>query len=345
MDSLAARVLGHVTVPCGTLVVGDMGYLYMWSGLELPRVADRGEERRVLDAMTNARDLAFVGVDAEKAARTLNLQSLTYLYDIPAHGVEALQTKLAQATAANHLYARIEETARVPHRERARRAAEVGGSDFLIFGVSFIAVGGIPRRRPLPVIGNLYDMGGPTGPRWANVELRASDQPVTETKQIGFVGVDMARLIFADADALGSWLHDEPIDGLADVVFWGRDAASAAEELGAPATDDGYGWVNLEVREAIAQAERVDKWRLAGNRRLNIDLRPHSHHFEVMSQVRATENQVGKLAVGGADMVGLMTSWGDGVFPVEVDRAVDGSLVAVRVQLGDDERAARIAAL
>ncbi|EDY53782.1 MULTISPECIES: hypothetical protein [Streptomyces] len=40
---------------------------------------------------------------------------------------------------------------------------------------------------------------------------------------LGVIGVDRAPVLFGDADALNSWQHEEPVDGLADV------SASAAE--------------------------------------------------------------------------------------------------------------------
>ena len=73
---------------------------------------------------------------------------------------------------------------------------------------------------------------------------------------VGTVGVDWARLAFADAQALGSWQHDSPIDGLADVAFWGRsqeDAALAhdAALLTTPGDAGTYGWADLPVAAAV----------------------------------------------------------------------------------------------
>jgi hypothetical protein len=46
-----------------------------------------------------------------------------------------------------------------------------------------------------------------------------SDEPVVGTCSLGKIGVDHARFVFADADALNAWIHDDPVGGLADVVF------------------------------------------------------------------------------------------------------------------------------
>ncbi|MFD3993379.1 hypothetical protein [Streptomyces sp. NPDC058583] len=37
-----------------------------------------------------------------------------------------------------------------------------------------------------------------------------------------------------DVDALSLWQHDEPVDGLADVAFWGAAAEEAAATFAAP---------------------------------------------------------------------------------------------------------------
>jgi hypothetical protein len=66
-----------------------------------------------------------------------------------------------------------------------------------------------------------------------------------------------------------------------------------------------------------------------------LDFRPHSHHWQVMRQVRASENETGTIDLGDARILFAMTSWGDGVFPAYADYDQDGSLVAVRVQLAE----------
>lgn len=53
-------------------------------------------------------------------------------------------------------------------------------------------------------------------------------------------------------------MKDDPIDGRADIVFWGRHEAEIAAEFGATCTgtpgDDHYGWLNLPVRDAYVKA-------------------------------------------------------------------------------------------
>lgn len=61
----------------------------------------------------------------------------------------------------------------------------------------------------------------------------------------------MARLLFADLTGLDLWRVDEPFDGLADVIFWGADAAALAAEAQAPELPgQAWGWEGLPVPDA-----------------------------------------------------------------------------------------------
>ena len=99
----------------------------------------------------------------------------------------------------------------VPHRERARRAIAEGDPGFLVHGVAVVAVGGLPTYRPLLVTADRTDDGD-----WAHIRVRVSSEAVVGTRALGGIGIDRARFVFADADALSAWEHDKPIDGLAE---------------------------------------------------------------------------------------------------------------------------------
>ena len=121
--------LGEVTVPSGTLIVTDMGYLGTWSGSNPPaHVPEQITDPVLRESIAAAQDFRVVGPDAEAAARALNLQSLTFVYDIPRHGVPSVSARFESAIKEHGLDARLEpEASRVPHRERARRAAAPEG--------------------------------------------------------------------------------------------------------------------------------------------------------------------------------------------------------------------------
>ena len=48
--------------------------------------------------------------------------------------------------------------------------------------------------------------------------------------------------------------------------------------------------------------------------------------------------EVGVLALAGARLLGLSTSWGDGLFPIWVDRDKAGGVIAIRLELGSEKR-------
>ncbi|MEU7907190.1 hypothetical protein [Actinoplanes sp. NPDC049118] len=156
------------------------------------------------------------------------------------------------------------------------------------------------------------------------------------------LGVDNARFVFADADALNSWEHSRPLDGLADLVLWGRDQEQVAAEFGAPrlgdSADVGYGWVDLPVREAYRRALAIEARRNEpGGPRFAFDFRPHSHHWQVMGPVGASDHEAGVIQVGGADLLMAMTSVGNGYFPVHLDVDAAGILVALRIDVAGED--------
>src|SRR4051812_47895474 len=126
--------LGTVTCPSGEFVVTDGGYLEMWSGVAPPEVPDMP-----------AVDFEVVGPDAVAAARSFDHQNGLTLYDIPEHGVAAFTAKFDAHCADAKLDASLRAfPARVPHRERVRRAIAGDEGDFIMYGVTVVTVGGLP---------------------------------------------------------------------------------------------------------------------------------------------------------------------------------------------------------
>jgi hypothetical protein len=61
----------------------------------------------------------------------------------------------------------------------------------------------------------------------------------------------------------------------------------------------------------------------------------------LLEQARRSVHGAGELELAGARLLLFFTSWGDGLYPVIVESSADGVPVAVRVQLGDEERRLR----
>jgi hypothetical protein len=190
----------------------------------------------------------------------------------------------------------------------------------------------VPADRALPIVGKRVGKGR-FADCWDHVAVRLGDGNVASSKKLGEAGVDFARLIWMDHGALDHWQHEDSLDGLADFVFWGRDAANLARAMGAAASKEGFGWMNLPVADAEAKAVEADTLKAANRWLLATDFRPHSHHFHALAAARKSPQGAGTIEVGGAKVCLLLTGWGDGVFPVYLD--VDGKRrpIQVRVQL------------
>jgi hypothetical protein len=335
--------LGEISCPSGVVV--DGGHLGLWSGERSPAEIDAAvfgiDDPAMVAEVLDSVDFAVVGPDASAAVRSFDRQPGVMLYDIPAPRAAELGTMFEEHCRAAGLDARLEALpSRETHAQRARRTAAEGGGSFLMFGVPVVVVGGVPRDRHLPVLASRVDFGDGVGPRWSEIEVRMSEAQAESSVLLGDIGVDWARVLFGDAEALNAWKHDEPVDGLADVAFWGAAADEAAEtfaasELGEPGEDGVRGWTGLPVAEAMEKARAVLRWKEETGRRMMVDFRPHSDHWQVMRQVRASEFEAGTVDIGDARLLCAMTSWGDGYFPVSVDLDASGAVVAVRVTFSE----------
>jgi len=198
----------------------------------------------------------------------------------------------------------------------------------------------VPRDRPLPVVGVAVGKGR-FADCWDHVAVvvgsgrggdRDGDAVVTSQK-LGEAGVDFARLVCMDHAALDAWEHEDSLDGRADIVFWGRDAGLLARSMSAPRTAEGHGWTDLPVADAEAKADEIARRKAANHWLLASDLRPHSHHYRALAAARQSPRGAGTLELAGTTMMLLFTTWGDGVFPIYLDRDAEDRPVQVRIQL------------
>ena len=333
--------LGEITCPSGVLVIIDMGYMRFWSGRRDPvPPVEEFTNPKTKTRIASTADYFIGGKDAAAVARLADLQSFHFIYDLPSDGVETVGAKIARLASEHGLDAHLErEARRIPHRERAQRAADLGGGDFVMEGPWVGAVGTLPSK-PLTVRGHRQDYGGNVGVRWAEVSIEVSRESVASSVQVGYVGVDYGLILLGDAEALGGWRHFEPLDGLYDVAFWGIVGEAVSGALAAPPLPDGWGWRDIGKDAAQQRMQQVRSWLGPDSPigRLALELRPHSHFFQVMEQIRPGAPEVGALDLDGAALLGLSTSWGDGLFPIWVDRDKAGAVVAIRLELGSEKR-------
>lgn len=325
------ELLGHVTCPSEKLIVVDMGLLGLWSHLDPPLLDDAAAPAETALVAKSCVDYQVIGPDFVAASQHFG-HTPGWLYDRPPGFVETFAAAMTEKGLTATVVATPE---RVPHRRRVDQVLAGGRNCGVVsfHGLSAPVIAGLPTSRELSVYGTRVGEGDYSR-CWRHIELEVGSSPRVTTEAVGDVMVDWARLAFVDADALGAWEHEASLDGQADFVFWGRDAASAAESSSAITLDGGqFGWVDLPVEKAVARGIAVEELRETRGLKFATDFRPHSHHYLMMAKVRAAKTESGTIVVGDSRMCGFMTTWGDGVFPVERDIDAGGNLVAVRIIL------------
>ncbi|MEQ1702910.1 MAG: DUF2185 domain-containing protein [Ilumatobacteraceae bacterium] len=348
MDVAPIEVLGDVILNTGALMVIDFGLLGDWSHFEPPHIELSDPE---LTLMANSCvDLEITGPDASAVAAQIDLAAAkgTYVFDMPPDGVDMVRARVAEICEREGLSAAAETIGRLPHGERARRllAQHPDGVEVPFHGPWAAAMDGLPIGLPMRVLGRRMPEDSPDAGRWQSVWLEVKPGvTVHRSLPSGHVLVDAARLMLCDLDLLAHWNHEDPTDGLFDVVLWGRDVVAVAELVGAvemPSRGDGiYGWLDVAADRATSAWRELSALREAGESKFAFDVEPHSDHHRLLVATRATATESGTIDLGGSRGLGFFTSWGDGAFPVFRDLDDSGALVRVRIELGCDEIVAR----
>ncbi|MEO8701320.1 MAG: hypothetical protein ABI867_14830 [Kofleriaceae bacterium] len=190
----------------------------------------------------------------------------------------------------------------------------------------------VPADRPLRVVGTTVGTGR-FAASWDHVAIVVSDGEIRASKKVGEVGADFGRILAIDHAALDHWVHEDSLDGLADFVFTGRDAAVLAASMNARRLADGYGWIDLPIAEADHKADEVARRKASNSWLLATELRPHSHHHRALAAARTNEYGAGALELAGTRLLDFRTTWDAGVFPIYVDRDAANQPVQIRIQL------------
>jgi len=195
---------------------------------------------------------------------------------------------------------------------------------------------------PLHVHGEAASRGGGAAPTWQTMRFVVDDasNPIATTRQVGEVAVDLAQLAALDAAALATWQHDASYDGLADVVFWGKDATGLAALLAAPSHRDGFGWCDLLIDEAEQRADKIARKKHDHHWQVAFEIRPHSDYFRIAEAARTSNSRTGNAPLQhinrGIAWLGLALP--TGAFPVFVDEDAAGRLLQIRVEFTADAR-------
>ena len=335
--------LGTVIAPSGVLVVIDPGYAALWAHTEKDFDRDEGwsfEEKTMETARTGV-DIRITGQDAAEAGRRFNRQwHCLWLYDIPEAGMDTLERSFRDVIDAHNLDAVLEiNSRRIPHRERVDYAVAQGGGagEIQVHGVMNAVCGGIPSDSELAVYAEFMPEDE-NETRWRRVYVEiALGREIASSERIGGTGVDWARLMFVDADALGAWGQGELLDGLADLIFWGADAKAAARAVGASSLDDvRFGWRDIPVDEVDARETMVSAAAEKHGFKFAMACWPHSNHWRLMREVWDSPHEAASIDLGLSRLCGFMTSWGDAIFDVLAERDAEGGLVRLTVDCGNE---------
>jgi hypothetical protein len=327
--------LGAVTSRSGILVVIDTGYLRIWSHDQTPKLPNGVLSSEELTKKANVSvDLLIVGNDARRAGQMLAMSCHPlYVFDQPPNS-EDLRTRLSTLTQSGNLDASFRVISpRISHRKRVDLALEESGAGEIQFhGVPAVVCAGVPVAQPMRILGER--MPPPEHDRWRRVSIECRPTiSADRSEKVGHVGVDYARLLIADVDALGMWEHERPLDGLSDFVFWGIDAGQVARKFEAPSLkDEGFGWTDISEEVALERGAAIENYRERKGLKFATDYRPHSHHWQVMKETRSSSTESGMTEIEGMTVCNFMTTWGDGIFEVYRDLGAKDELVSIRIE-------------
>lgn len=337
------KILGEVLAPSGIVLLIDFGLMDLWTHDKPPLLNPGILDPAALESANNGVDFKIEGPDAIEAGRKFQRQPHPlFLYDTPRHSIDELKDDFERfITKTAYRAALVDLPSRVPPRKRVDDAlahSKDAAAEVFLHGIHAIVLSGLPKQKALKV--EACTMGeGEFSEHWRDISLLINpDLQITESRIIGHVAVDMARLMFCDLEAAAEWKHQDSIDGLADFVFWGRDAVRLANKFKAPLIEGNiYGYVDKPLEEAAEIGMQVQKHLEHHHLVAACDFRPHSDHWRMLKALSEQETESGVIDLSDSRCCGFMTSWGDGFFPVHLDLASNGELVRLRIELGTPE--------
>jgi hypothetical protein len=328
--------LGEVELPSGVMLVLDPGLGRFWRHDGEPRSPRAGDPPTV--------DVAVMGPDAHIAGSGFDHSFVPErIYDVV--NLERLTGAFTTYCKKHNYQAWLEALpTKVPHLERARLALRHGGGLGVVeFNrVWGVVAGGLPAERALPVVGHLLE--GEFAGRFRSIDVIVDGAAtVARTQSVMGVMVQHGQLMCVGLEPLGQFKMWEPHDGLADFIFWGRDAEVLAHELGARSLGDGsFGWRDLPMAAVVGVAEPLQQRVAHKGLKVAVDYRPHDNLERLNAQIRTSPERHGSLILDGARTCACDNRWGDGVFAVARDLDSDGRVVRVRLDVGSTVTQARI---
>jgi hypothetical protein len=325
--------LGPIDLPEGVLVLLDPGLARFWRHDGPPRSPRPRDPEEW--------DLAIVGPDAVEAGKAYDRQwNPRFLYDV--RRVKETTDHFAAFARERGFDARAEVLpTRVPHTTRVREALADGNIAVVPYNHLWsVVIGGLPSDRPLEVVGEVLPAGEEFAGRWRWIDVVVdASARVARTESMDGVMAEHGQILFTGLSPLGHFRMWESLDGLADFVFRGPDAEAVARRVGAATLDGEYfGWLNLPEAELDEHARSTQDLIEREKLKVGVDYRPHCNLERLNAQARSSQDDWGRLTLGGARVVGGGNRWGDGIFTVSRLFDRKDRLVRVRVELGNEKR-------
>lgn len=325
-------VLGEIDVPSGILLLLDPGLGRFWR--------HDGDPCSPRNSDPQEFDLAIRGPDAITAGKAYDRQfDPRYLFDVKDVAV-AIKHFVAFASEQK-LIAHVEPLEqRITHVERARLAVETGGGAGVVQynNLWAVAISGLPTDRTLQVEATPMPPGE-FGNRWRSIDIVVEPNvEVAASLAIQGVMVEHGQIICSDLETFGEFKMWVARDGLADFIFWGKDAPAIAEKFQASQIDGhNFGWLDVPINEVHQYAGPLQDWIDSQKLQANVDYRPHCNLEMLNRQIRENEHESGQLELAGARVCGFNNRWGDGIFTIFRDFDADGRLIRIRLDVGSED--------
>jgi hypothetical protein len=288
-------------------------------------------------------DFSIAGADALDVGRAYDRQfDPRFLFDVAT--VDHCRDHFAAFAESLKKQAHLELLPkRIPHLERARLAIAIGqGAGVVQYnGLWAVAIADVPTDRSLPIFATPLPDGEFTG-RWRTIDV-VIDANAIASRSVSTEGVmvEHGQLLCSDLEAFGEFRMWQSLDGLADFVLWGEEAAGIARVFQAAKFGEReYGWKDLPIEEMQQHAQEVQSHIAKSGLNVGVDYRPHCNLEKLHSQIRAKDLEAGQVLLGQAKTCGFSNRWGDGIFEVVRDFDTTGRLIRIRLDVGNEKKQA-----
>lgn len=89
------------------------------------------------------------------------------------------------------------------------------------------------------------------------------------------------------------------------------------------------------LAELTLVGKRIEQFVKERSLEVELEFRPHTHHWLALEQVRNGSAGAGIVELDGVPATAFATSWGDGVWDVYRDLDADGRITRIRIELAD----------